>query len=144
MKLGFLACGVFVKGCRSWQSNMFFLKYFLCDTEKCKVCLFYMYKNWLKNGCLIELSENLKSIEELNDDEANHLELYDDRDLIPLKTQSSQLYLTDTTKHAAMLPIFKDKTTLEGYQRKWKHFKYLLSMGFIVQLLRPIPHLSLN
>ena len=54
------------------------------------------------------------------------------------------LYLTDATKHAAMLPISKDKATLEGYLQKWKHFKDLLSMGSFVQLLLPISYLSLN
>lgn len=37
-----------------------------------------------------ELFEAMKGIEELNDDEINHPELYDDRGLLPLKAHGTQ------------------------------------------------------
>ena len=60
------------------------------------------------------------------------------------KPKALWLYLRDATKHAAILPISKDKATLESYLQKWKHFKYLLSIGFFIQLLLPISYLRLS
>lgn len=79
--------------CHWWKGlavQNVFSKYFFSDTEACKVHLFYIYKICPKKvSCLNELSETLEGIEEPNDDEVDHSELYIYSNVSPLKTDST-------------------------------------------------------
>ena len=130
----------------------------LFDIKEMLMRLYYLYDKSPKK--LRSLKELHKSLEETLKDESEDSYLEYSNGIAPLKSHGTRwiahvvsamkrayanygIYLTDIESLAAEKSS-KDTAKLKGYLKIWKSTKYLLGMGFFLQLLTPVMELSLS